>query len=64
MPGNKSDVMPRRFKLSLDDSPEEVFRRAKATLIRSRECADVPLPSLLSALDVSKQLLVHQVTYD
>jgi hypothetical protein len=62
--GNKSDIMPRRFKFSLADSPEEVFRKTKATLYASRAFAHVRIPSLLSALNVSKQSSLHQVTFD
>ncbi|KAF1849625.1 acetyl-CoA synthetase-like protein, partial [Cucurbitaria berberidis CBS 394.84] len=62
--GNKSDVMPVRFKADLEKSFEELLALTKETLRRVGRYLHVPVKSLLSALEVSRQTLLHQVTFD
>ncbi|KAH7094376.1 hypothetical protein FB567DRAFT_1962 [Paraphoma chrysanthemicola] len=61
---SKRDVVPIRFQAGLNRSLQYLLDNTKATLKSSRDYSHVSVKALLSALDVSRQHLLHQVSYD
>jgi hypothetical protein len=62
--GKACDVMSIRLKLKPKDSIDEVLALTKATVCSAQQHSHVPIQTLLNPLNVSKQSLIHQVTYN
>lgn len=60
----KGDTMPVRFKGDLQHTFNQLSEQTKATMNLSRRYVYEPVKNLLSELNISKQTLLHQVTFD
>jgi acyl-CoA synthetase (AMP-forming)/AMP-acid ligase II len=60
----KRDIIPVRFKGNSQETSNQLLEQTKATMELSQQYRQEPVENLLSELNISKQKLLHQVTFD
>jgi hybrid polyketide synthase/nonribosomal peptide synthetase ACE1 len=60
----KRDIIPVRFKGSPQQTSNQLLEQTTATMELSQQYRQEPVENLLSELNISKQKLLHQVTFD